>query len=46
MTVGDVFRIYSRDRYSRDRGDVKKLLDIPQLSESWRSWAERDLDGK
>lgn len=41
LSVGDVFRIYSRDR-----GDVKKLLDIPQLSESWRSWTERDLDGK
>lgn len=39
MTVGDVFRIYSRDR-----DEIKKLLDIPQLSESWRSWAERQLE--
>jgi len=39
MSVGDVFRIYSRDR-----GEVKRLLDIPQLSESWRSWAERLLE--
>jgi len=39
MTVGDVFRIYSRDRH-----EIKKLLDIPQLSESWRSWAEHQLE--
>jgi len=39
LTVGDVFRIYSRD------GDeINKLLDIPQLSESWRSWAEHQLE--
>jgi MOSC domain-containing protein YiiM len=35
MTVGDVFRIFSRDRH-----DIGKLLDIPELSESWRSWAK------
>lgn len=36
MTVGDVFRIYSRDR-----DEVTKLVEIPELSESWRSWAEQ-----
>ncbi len=41
MTVGDVFRVYSRDR-----DEVKKLLDVPELSESWRSWAERRLQKK
>lgn len=38
MTVGDVFRIYSRDR-----GETDKLLDIPELSAGWRSWAEHQL---
>jgi MOSC domain-containing protein YiiM len=38
MTVGDVFRIYSRDR-----DEVAKLVAIPELSQSWRSWAERKL---
>lgn len=38
MTVGDVFRIYSRDRHQAER-----LVGIPELSESWRSWAERQL---
>lgn len=36
MTVGEVFRIYSRDR-----DQVSRLLEIPELSESWRSWAKR-----
>jgi MOSC domain-containing protein YiiM len=36
LTVRDVFRIYTRDR-----GEVSRLLAIPQLSESWRRWAER-----
>lgn len=38
MTVGDVFRIYSRDRH-----EAEKLVAIPELSASWRSWAERHL---
>ena len=41
MTVGDVFRIYSRDR-----NEIAKLVDIPELSQSWRSWAERKLERK
>jgi MOSC domain-containing protein YiiM len=35
LTIGDVFRIYTRDR-----DEVPRLLAIPQLSEAWRRWAE------
>jgi len=35
LTIRDVFRIYTRDR-----DEVPRLLAIPQLSESWRRWAE------
>ena len=35
LSVRDVFRIYTRDRE-----EVPRLLAIPQLSESWRGWAE------
>jgi MOSC domain-containing protein YiiM len=34
LTVRDVFRIYTRDRH-----EVRRLLVVPQLSESWRGWA-------
>jgi MOSC domain-containing protein YiiM len=34
LTVRDVFRIYTRDR-----GEVERFLSVPQISESWRSWA-------
>ena len=34
LTVRDVFRIYTRDR-----DEVRRLLEVPQLSESWRRWA-------
>ncbi len=33
LTIRDVFRIYTRDR-----GDVQRLLAVPQMSESWRRW--------
>jgi MOSC domain-containing protein YiiM len=36
LTVRDLFRIYTHDR-----DEVSRLLAIPQLSESWRKWAER-----
>ena len=36
LTIRDVFRIYTRDR-----NKVERLVAIPQLSESWREWAER-----
>ena len=35
LTVRDVFRIYTRDRE-----EVPRLLEIPQLSQSWKGWAE------
>jgi MOSC domain-containing protein YiiM len=35
LTIRDVFRIYTRDRH-----EVARLLETPQLSESWRGWAE------
>jgi MOSC domain-containing protein YiiM len=38
LTIQDVFRIYTRDR-----NDVVRLVAIPQLSESWRNWAQRVL---
>ena len=34
MTVRDVFRIYFRDR-----DQIRRLLAVPQLSESWKHWA-------
>jgi MOSC domain-containing protein YiiM len=39
LTIRDVFRIYMRDR-----GEVARLLAIPQLPESWRGWAEHLVD--
>jgi MOSC domain-containing protein YiiM len=38
LTVRHVFRIYTRDRHEADR-----LLAVPQMSESWRSWASNFL---
>jgi len=35
LTIRDVVRIYTRDRH-----EVARLLEISQLSESWRGWAE------
>jgi MOSC domain-containing protein YiiM len=35
LTIRDVFRIYTRDR-----SEVERLAAIPQISESWRRWAE------
>jgi MOSC domain-containing protein YiiM len=35
LTIRDVFRIYTRDR-----DEVERLLAVPQMSESWRTWAE------
>ena len=37
LTVRDVFRIYTRDR-----GEARRLLTIPGMSESWQTWA-RDV---
>ncbi len=41
LTIRDVFRIYTRDR-----DEVGRLLAIPQLSESWRGWAEHLSSGR
>src|SRR5262249_40984968 len=40
LTVRDIFRIYTQDR-----AEVPRLLAVPQLSASWRGWAER-LSGR
>ena len=34
LSVRDVFRIYTRDR-----GEVARLIEVPQLSDAWRHWA-------
>lgn len=39
LTIGDVFRIFTRDREEAER-----LLAVPQLSSSWRQWAGRSLE--
>lgn len=38
VSVGDVFRIYSRDRH-----EVEKLVSVPELSEGWRGWAAEQV---
>lgn len=35
VSVGDVWRVYHRDR-----SDAAMLLAVPELSDSWREWAE------
>jgi MOSC domain-containing protein YiiM len=39
LTIRDVFRIYTRDR-----GEVERLLTVPRISEGWRGWAQRFLE--
>jgi MOSC domain-containing protein YiiM len=34
LTIRDVFRIYTRDRE-----EVSRLLTVPRMSESWKTWA-------
>jgi len=41
LSVRDVFRIYTRDR-----GEVSRLLEAPQMSEAWRRWAKDTLARK
>jgi MOSC domain-containing protein YiiM len=38
LTIRDVFRIYTRDR-----DEVERLIAIPQMSDSWKKWAENLL---
>jgi MOSC domain-containing protein YiiM len=35
LTVRDVFRIYTRDR-----DQVERIIGTPQISDSWKNWAE------
>ncbi len=35
LTIGDVFRILTRAQ-----GEAGRLLSVPQVSESWKAWAE------
>jgi MOSC domain-containing protein YiiM len=35
LTIRDVFRIYTRDRH-----EVERIYATPQISNSWRKWAE------
>ena len=39
LSIGDVFRIYMRDR-----NEAERLLSAPQISASWRRWAQRQLE--
>ena len=38
LTIGDVFRIFTHDREEAGR-----MLEVPQLSSSWKQWAEQHL---
>jgi MOSC domain-containing protein YiiM len=38
LTIRDVFRIYTRDRF-----EVERLIAIPQLSDPWKLWAQKQL---
>ncbi len=38
LSIRDIFRIFSRDR-----DEAERLLAVPQVSESWRTWAENWL---
>ena len=40
LSIRDVFRIYTRDR-----DECRRLIDVPQMSEAWKSWA-RDMLGR
>jgi MOSC domain-containing protein YiiM len=35
LSVGDVFRIYTRDR-----DECGRLIDVPQMSDAWKRWAQ------
>ena len=36
VTIGDVFRIYTRDQH-----EAKRLLGVPRLSDAWIAWARK-----
>ena len=35
LSIREIFRIYTRDR-----GDARRLIGVPAVSEAWRGWAE------
>jgi MOSC domain-containing protein YiiM len=37
LSIGDVFRIFARDRH-----EAARLLSVPQLSDEWKAWAARE----
>ncbi|HSF19668.1 MAG TPA: MOSC domain-containing protein [Vicinamibacteria bacterium] len=39
VTIGDVFRIFTRDQH-----EAGKIVAVPQMSDSWRAWAESRLE--
>lgn len=39
LTMGELSRIYAGDRQ-----EARRILDVPQLSETWREWAREWLD--
>ena len=40
LTIGDVYRIYTRDRV-----DAGRLLSVAQISSTWKGWANKALLG-
>ena len=38
LSVRDVFRIYTRDR-----AEVRRLIEATQLSEAWKRWARESV---
>ncbi len=38
LTVHDIVRIYNPDR-----AEAGRLLEVPQVSEGWRTWAEQQV---
>jgi MOSC domain-containing protein YiiM len=38
LTIGDIFRIFTHDRH-----EARRILEAPQVSSSWRQWAERHV---
>ena len=39
LTIGDFFRIFTRGQH-----EVGRILAVPQMSSSWRAWAEKRLE--
>ena len=39
LSIGDVFRIYVRDR-----DEAERILSVPQIFSDWKRWAEKLLE--